>query len=107
MRIRTILISAAAISAPLASVGVATAAHAATKQSSPVTATTSLTNHPDSGFGGNTWASDTITRHATVTQVAPDSTLTDCGPTATACFTYRGTITDTGTAHAIAGQTSP
>jgi hypothetical protein len=109
MRIRTILISAAAISAPLASVGVATAAHAASKPQAPVTAsaTTSLTNHPDSGYAGNTWALDTITRKATVTQIAHDSTLTDCGDTATSCFTYTGTIADTGTAHAIAAQISP
>ncbi len=109
MRIRTILVSAAAISAPLASVGIATAAHAATRQPAVVqaSATTSLTNHPDSGYAGNTCALDTISRHATVTQVAPDSNLGDCGEGATTCFTYTGAITDTGTAHAIAGQTSP
>jgi hypothetical protein len=109
MRIRTILVSAAAVSAPLASIGVATAAHAAARPVAPVTATatTALTDRLDSGFGGNNWASDTVTRTVMVSLVGNDSTLSDCGEGATSCYTYTGTLKDTGTAHAIAGQISP
>ena len=105
MRSRLILASAAAVAAPLAAVSFVTAAHAAT----PVTATavTKVSNHTDSGYAGNNWAVDTFTRTATITLVGPDSTLTDCGDTATSCYSYTGTITDTGTAAALTGVASP
>jgi len=104
MRISAILASAAVASAPLAAVGLATAAHAST----PVTATavTKVSARLDPGYDGNDWASDTLTRTATVTLVGADSTLSDCGDVPN-CYTYRGTISDTGTAQAITGQTSP
>jgi hypothetical protein len=101
MRIRVILASAAA-TAPLAAVGVATAAHAST----PATASTKITGRLDSGYAGNNWASDTITRTITAAEAGNAPSLDDCGDV-TACYAYTGTITDTGTAHAITGQTSP
>ncbi len=108
MRSRLILASAVAVAAPLSAVSFVTAAHAAT----PVTATavTKVSNHSDSGYndgddGG--WAVDTFTRTATITLVGADPTLTDCGDTATTCYAYTGTITDTGTAAAITGKASP
>ena len=105
MRIRTIVIAAAALAVPLSAAGLGTAAHAATKVQT-VSATTMVTDRLDSGFGGNDWASDTIARTVSATLVGKDSNLDDCG-SATACYTYTGMISDTGTAHAIAGQTSP
>ena len=105
MRTRAMLVSAAAVAAPLASIAFAsTAAHAAT---TTTTAVTSITNHLDSGYNGDNWATDTITRTASVTMVAKDSTLTDCGDGATSCYTYKGTIKDTGTAAGINGNLSP
>ncbi len=71
-----------------------------------VSATTSFTAHPDSGNHGN-WANDNFTRIATVTLVGADSTLTDCGATATTCFKYTGTIGDGGTFTVISGAKSP
>lgn len=101
----TLLLTAGLIAAGAGVPSITLAAHAAT----PVTATavTNLHQRPDSGFGGNTWALDKITRTATVTLVGPDSTLTDCGAAATACFTYTGHISDTGTAFADTGAVSP
>ena len=95
MRTRAILVSAVAVAAPLASIAFAsTAAHAAT---TTTTAVTTITNHLDSGYSGDNWATDTITRTASIAMVARDSTLTDCGDGATSCYTYKGTIKDTGT----------
>lgn len=79
-------------------------AHAAT---TTVTAVTHLTQRPDSGYSGNVWALDNLQRTASVTVLGVDPTLTDCGATATACYEYSGTISDTGTAYATDGQTSP
>jgi hypothetical protein len=75
----------------------------------PVTATavTHLTNRPDSGYAGNTWARDNMRRTASVTLTGRDTHLTDCGAGATTCYAYTGTISDTGTARALAGVTSP
>jgi hypothetical protein len=102
MRIRAILVTAAAVSAPLAAISFATAAHAST----PMTwsATTAVSNRLDSGYGGNNWASDTISRTVAITLTG---TATDqCGEVP-ACYAYTGTIKDTGTAAAITGQMSP
>jgi hypothetical protein len=105
MRTRAILVSAVAVAAPLASIAFAsTAAHAAT---TTTTAVTTITNHLDSGYSGDNWATDTITRTASIAMVARDSTLTDCGDGATSCYTYKGTIKDTGTAAGINGNISP
>jgi hypothetical protein len=75
----------------------------------PVTASavTQLHARPDSGFGGNTWAYDSMKRTATVTLIGSDSTLADCGAAATTCFTYAGTIRDAGVALAVTGAVSP
>jgi hypothetical protein len=55
-----------------------------------------LTGRDDSGSGGNTWAKDTITR--TVTVIRQDAVpATDCGATATKCWFYTMTVSDTGT----------
>jgi hypothetical protein len=69
-------------------------------------ATTTFTAHLDSGNHGN-WANDAFTREATVTFVAVEPTLTDCGAAATTCFQYSGTIGDGGTFTAISGASSP
>jgi hypothetical protein len=71
-----------------------------------VTVTTTFHAHPDSGNHGD-WADDDFTRVASVTYVSVDPTLTDCGSTATACFKWSGTISDTGTFYAISGAQSP
>lgn len=86
--------------------GLATGAHAASVTSS---ATTQLTQRPDSGYGGNNWALDKMTRVSSVTLNSDQSgvQLTDCGAAAQSCYAYTGTISDTGTAYATDGQTSP
>jgi hypothetical protein len=61
-----------------------------------VTAVFTLTGRDDSGSGGNTWAKDNITRTVTVTrQGAVPATV--CGNSATQCWFYTMTISDTGT----------
>jgi hypothetical protein len=67
-------------------------------------AVTHLTNHPDSGYSG-TWAIDNLKRTASVTLIGPVST-SNC-PGATTCYEYTGRISDTGTARALTGATSP
>ncbi len=104
MRIRTAAISAAVIAAPLAAVGLVTTAHASTTTWS---ATTRLTQHLDSGFNGDNWATDAITRKATVALVGPDSNTNDCGNAVIHCYTYTAMISDTGTAVGITGHASP
>jgi hypothetical protein len=79
-------------------------AHAAT---TTVSATTALHARPDSGYGGNTWANDSLSRQAVVTLNGADFTLTDCGAAAASCYNYSATISDAGTAYAITGATSP
>jgi Ricin-type beta-trefoil lectin domain len=71
-----------------------------------VTVTTTFHAHPDSGNHGD-WADDDLTRVASVTYVGIDPTLTDCGSTATSCFQWAGTISDTGTFFALSGAQSP
>lgn len=80
----------------------ATSASAAT----PPTATTNLTQRPDSGYSGNNWALDHLTRTATLTGGGVISN-SQCGASATSCFAYTGTIDDTGTAYATTGAVSP
>jgi hypothetical protein len=99
---------AAGVIAAIAAAGVGViAANKANAAAPDATATTQLHARADSGFGGNTWANDALKRISTVTETGPDATLTDCGASAAACFTYTGTISDTGTAFAITGATSP
>lgn len=84
-------------------VAMASAASAAT----PVTAVTHLTQRPDSGYSGNDWALDNLTRTATITGGA---TVADslCGtPMPASCFTYNISISDTGVAYATTGAISP
>ena len=88
-------------------VALASGASAAT----PVTATTHLTQRPDSGYNSaSPWALDNLTRTATITG-GDATTLSLCAtaanPTPTACYAYSGTISDTGTAYATTGATSP
>jgi len=68
------------------------------KPSKPVEASAvfNLTGRDDSGSGGNTWAKDNITR--TVTVIRQDAVpATDCGTSATQCWFYTMTVSDTGT----------
>lgn len=70
-----------------------------------VSAMSSLTNRPDSGTHG-TWATDTLTRNISITrQHATNSS--NCGPTATTCWFYTGSIADNGTGVTVAGANSP
>jgi hypothetical protein len=73
---------------------------------SNASATTTFHARPDSGNHGD-WAVDDFTRTASVTFLAIDPTLTDCGSTATTCFQYTGTISDTGSFFVITGAKSP
>jgi len=109
MRRSTFAASAAAVSASLAAIGVGTAANATILPVNPVqaTATTLVSGRLDPGDSGNNWAVDTIIRKAVITRVGADSATADCGKAAASCYAYTGTITDTGTARALAGQTSP
>ena len=83
--------------------GVSMAASATTVTAS---ATTHLTQRPDSGYSGN-WALDNMQRTATVTLGDAITPVTDCGATATSCYAYTGTISDQGEAFATTGVTSP
>lgn len=104
MRYRALAAGGAVLAASGLAFGSAEA-HAATKPTA--TATTTLHARPDSGYAGNTWANDAMTRVATVTYVGKDTTPTDCGTGAANCYTWTGTISDKGTAYAITGATSP
>lgn len=77
--------------------GIAASANAAPLPTA--TATTHLTQRPDSGDAGNTWALDNLERTVSVTLVGPSATP--------GMYDFTGTITDTGTAAAITGATSP
>src|SRR5260370_22718206 len=73
---------------------------------SNASATTTFHAHPDSGNHGN-WADDDFTRTASVTFVAVDPTLADCGAKATSRFTYEAKIADFGSFFVISGASSP
>jgi hypothetical protein len=94
---------AAALSAGGLTLGLTGVSEAATN----VTAVTQLHARPDSGYSGNDWANDSMTRTVTVTETGPDPAPSDCGPSATTCFAYTGTISDKGTAFALTGAISP
>jgi hypothetical protein len=75
--------------------------------STPITATTTLTNRPDSGVQGNNWALDNFTRIVTIKLVGTEP-VSDCPGTDTGfCYGWKFTIQDTGTAIAQAGQDAP
>lgn len=70
-----------------------------------VSAATALTNRPDSGTAG-TWANDTLSRNVSVTKHgAVDAAK--CGPTATECYLYYVSGTDTGTFATVPGWKTP
>ncbi len=102
VRTRVAMAGIAVVGASVAGLALPGTASAATT----VSASTKFTAHPDSGNHGN-WANDDFTRTATVTLVGADSTLSDCGSTATTCFKYTGTIGDVGTFLVISGAKSP
>jgi hypothetical protein len=64
----------------------------------PVTASAvfTLSGRDDSGSGGNNWATDNITRTVTVTRQA-SVPASNCGTSATQCWFYTMTVSDTGT----------
>jgi hypothetical protein len=70
-----------------------------------VTAVTSISGRDDTGNGGN-WAADILTRTASVTRhgAAPSS---DCGASATQCWFYTATISDSGTFKTDRGAETP
>lgn len=111
-RAALIISASAAAAAIVGGLNYAAPAQAATATfrpvaSAPVTATTSLTNRPDSGFAGNNWATDKLTRVAKAHLVA-EVDVSNCPGTDTGhCYLWDGSITDTGTATTIAGQTAP
>jgi len=71
------------------------------------TASTAISNRPDSGVHGN-WADDNFTRTATVNLVS-EVALSYCGGTTGTghCYHWTGTITDKGTFTTIVADTSP
>jgi hypothetical protein len=103
-------ITALAIGLTAASAGAAI--HPSPGQATPVgqtvTATTSVTDHPDSGTQGNTWANDNFTRVATVRRLPGTVALADCpGSTTGFCYPWSGTLTDSGHFTTVAGADSP
>lgn len=78
-------------------------AHAAVS----VTATTHLTQRPDSGYSGNDWALDNLTRTATVGGGGAVAASLCGTPQPASCFAYTISISDTGTAFATTGAISP
>lgn len=101
-KIATLLGAGAVALAPL--FALSGVAHAATPS---LSSSSTLENHPDGGYNGN-WALDTITRIATITATnVTTQASSDCGLSSGTCYQYTGTISDTGTATAIAGATSP
>lgn len=65
-------------------------------QSVEASAVFNLTGRDDSGSAGNTWAKDNMTRSITVTRQAAVP-ASDCGGSATKCWFYTMTVSDTGT----------
>lgn len=88
----------------------AAAAQASTQPAALVnrTAVTHLTNRPDSGAHGNTWALDTLTRTATIHRVAAVA-LSHCGGHSNTgfCYEFTATVSDVGTFHTIPGVDAP
>ena len=85
-------------------------AAAATPSATPhavITASTAVSNRPDSGVQGNNWALDTFKRVASVKLVG-EVANTNCPGTDTGhCYLWDFTITDSGHFKAIAGQLAP
>jgi hypothetical protein len=102
---RGLAVAAMAVTAGGLSLGLAGTAHAAAPTSA--SAVTTLHARPDSGFSGDNWANDALTRTSAVTETAADTVLADCGAAAVTCFSYTGTISDTGFAFAVTGAVSP
>jgi hypothetical protein len=107
---------AVALTAGGLSIGLAPLAHAAktigsaigTAQAAPmVTASTHVTNHPDSGAGGNTWAYDDFTRKLTLSRSSHTTSCTHMTGYAPGDDCYTATVTDKGQFHAILGVDSP
>jgi hypothetical protein len=100
----TLAVAGAAV-VPLA-VG-ASAASAATKPAA-ITATTTITNRPDSGTQNrNTWAPDKYTRVATIQRVG-EVAASNCPNTDTGhCYVWNLTIKDSGDFTTIAGNLAP
>lgn len=95
------VLAAAALLAGLgAALTVTPAAHASVTPCAPsigsVSATTHLTNRPDSG-GNGTWATDTLTRTFKLTLVSQSAGI----------YTYTGTVCDGGTFLTIPGAFTP
>jgi hypothetical protein len=57
-----------------------------------------LSNRPDSGGGGNNWANDHMTRQSMVVYMGDQTAGT---------HTYQGSVSDTGTFSALAGELTP
>jgi hypothetical protein len=92
------------LAVPALAAGTASTASASTPL---VSASTSITNSPDSGGNGN-WANDDITRTLTINT---DTTSSDCaslaGWDASADVCYSGSISDSGTANTIVSGFQP
>jgi hypothetical protein len=66
-------------------------------QANAFTATTSITNHPDSGGGGHIWANDAMTRTLTIKETGHQGSV----------YTYTATVSDTGTFKTTSGAYTP
>lgn len=69
------------------------------------TATTKVTNDPDSGGNGN-WAIDSFTRTVTVRRVG-EVAVTNCPAGAEVCYLWDYAFADSGTSAVIVGASSP
>lgn len=70
-----------------------------------VNATTALTDRHDSGHSGD-WSVESFVRSASITRQHA-SAASKCGASATVCWFYTGTITDSGSGLSIDGASSP
>jgi len=98
-------VAAGALAVPLAA-SAATPLHAA-GHPAPVSASTAISNRPDSGNNGD-WALDNFTRTVTITLVGEVAQSNCGGPTATGhCYLWDEKIDDFGHFTAQAGDLSP
>jgi hypothetical protein len=100
--------AAAASAAILAPVAASASVHPVHRNAPvPVSATTTLSNRPDSGAQGNNWALDNFKRKATVVRVAEVAVSNCPGSDTGHCYLWDGSISDSGTFTTIAGQLAP
>lgn len=98
--------AAAAVTGLGATAASASLAPAPHSHSRSLIAVTLMVNRDDSGGNGN-WAKDYFTRTLTITQERGTVPLTDCSPTATACYAFTASLADRGSFRTIRGAFTP